>query len=93
VLGGVVGVGTVLYALAIGPLLHLLLPRLTVKSTVPQVVGAGRVPETVTAESGDVVGSAAGTAVDGEPVGQLRTGFHDPVVLDPEQIWADGEGR
>jgi uncharacterized membrane protein YczE len=32
VLGGVVGVGTVLYALAIGPLLHLLLPRLQVRS-------------------------------------------------------------
>ena len=30
-LGGVVGVGTVLYALAIGPLLHLLLPRLQVR--------------------------------------------------------------
>jgi uncharacterized membrane protein YczE len=29
-LGGVVGVGTVLYALSIGPLLHLLLPRLQV---------------------------------------------------------------
>jgi uncharacterized membrane protein YczE len=32
VLGGVVGVGTVRYALAIGPLLHLLLPRLQVRS-------------------------------------------------------------
>ena len=32
VLGGVVGVGTVIYALAIGPLLHLLLPRLEIKS-------------------------------------------------------------
>jgi uncharacterized membrane protein YczE len=32
VLGGVVGVGTVIYALAIGPLLHLLLPRLEVRS-------------------------------------------------------------
>jgi uncharacterized membrane protein YczE len=31
-LGGVVGVGTVLYALAIGPLLHILLPRLQVRS-------------------------------------------------------------
>jgi uncharacterized membrane protein YczE len=31
-LGGVVGVGTVVYALAIGPLLHLLLPRLEVHS-------------------------------------------------------------
>jgi uncharacterized membrane protein YczE len=29
-LGGVVGVGTVAYALSIGPLTHLLLPRLTV---------------------------------------------------------------
>ena len=32
VLGGVVGVGTVVYALAIGPLLHLLLPRLEIRS-------------------------------------------------------------
>jgi uncharacterized membrane protein YczE len=32
VLGGVVGVGTVIYALAIGPLLHLLLPRLEIRS-------------------------------------------------------------
>src|SRR6476619_2989939 len=32
VLGGVVGVGTVVYALAIGPLLHLMLPRLEVRS-------------------------------------------------------------
>jgi uncharacterized membrane protein YczE len=32
ILGGVVGVGTVVYALAIGPLLHLLLPRLAVRS-------------------------------------------------------------
>ena len=31
-LGGVLGVGTVLYALAIGPLLHVLLPRLAVRS-------------------------------------------------------------
>jgi len=29
-LGGTVGIGTVLYAVAIGPLVHLLLPRLTV---------------------------------------------------------------
>ena len=34
-LGGVVGVGTVLYALAIGPLLHLLIPRLQVRSRAP----------------------------------------------------------
>ena len=35
VLGGVVGVGTVVYALAIGPLLHLLLPRLQISSAAP----------------------------------------------------------
>lgn len=32
VLGGTVGVGTVAYALAIGPIVHVLLPRLTVRS-------------------------------------------------------------
>ena len=30
-LGGTVGVGTLAYALAIGPLVHLLLPRFTVR--------------------------------------------------------------
>lgn len=34
-LGGTVGVGTVAYALAIGPLVHVLLPRLTVPEAVP----------------------------------------------------------
>ena len=29
-LGGTVGLGTVLYALSIGPLVHVLLPRMTV---------------------------------------------------------------
>ncbi len=32
VLGGVVGIGTVVYALAVGPLLHVLLPRLQVRT-------------------------------------------------------------
>jgi uncharacterized membrane protein YczE len=32
-LGGTVGVGTVVYALSMGPLVHVLLPRLTVAST------------------------------------------------------------
>ena len=40
-LGGLVGVGTVVYALAIGPLLHLLLPRLQVCD---RSVGADRDP-------------------------------------------------
>ncbi len=34
-LGGTVGIGTVLYALGIGPLVHLLLPRLTIRSAKP----------------------------------------------------------
>ena len=34
-LGGTVGVGTVLYALSIGPLVHVLLPRLTVPAPAP----------------------------------------------------------
>jgi uncharacterized membrane protein YczE len=38
-LGGTVGVGTIAYALAIGPLAHLFLPRLTVRES-------GRVPHT-----------------------------------------------
>lgn len=36
-LGGTVGIGTVLYALAIGPLVHALLPRLAVASPAPAV--------------------------------------------------------
>jgi uncharacterized membrane protein YczE len=36
VLGGTIGVGTVLYAVGIGPLVHVLLPLLTVPERVPQ---------------------------------------------------------
>ncbi len=39
-LGGTVGVGTVTYALSIGPLTHMLLPRLTVKTAPGQEKGA-----------------------------------------------------
>lgn len=42
-LGGTVGVGTVLYAVSIGPLVHLLLPRLNVPAAEPH---ASRVPTT-----------------------------------------------
>jgi uncharacterized membrane protein YczE len=35
VLGGTVGIGTVLYALSIGPLVHVLLPRLTIAQPAP----------------------------------------------------------
>ena len=41
-----VGVGTVLYALSIGPLLHLLLPRLQVRSAADR-------PEPALAATGD----------------------------------------
>jgi uncharacterized membrane protein YczE len=34
-LGGTLGVATVLYALSIGPLVHALLPRLSVRRPVP----------------------------------------------------------
>jgi uncharacterized membrane protein YczE len=48
-MGGVVGVGTVAYALAIGPIMHVLLPRLTVRLEPVGIpappVGAG-LPET-----------------------------------------------
>jgi uncharacterized membrane protein YczE len=46
-LGGSVGVGTVLYALAIGPLVQLLLPRFTVpepKVTTPEASEVPLVP-------------------------------------------------
>ena len=36
-LGGTVGIGTVLYALSIGPLVHVLLPRMTVPRPAPAV--------------------------------------------------------
>jgi uncharacterized membrane protein YczE len=39
-LGGTVGLGTVLYALSIGPLLHVLLPPLTLREPVPAPAGA-----------------------------------------------------
>ncbi len=60
-LGGVVGVGTVVYALAIGPLLHILLPKVQVKAAVEDVptatpgpAGSGR-----QASDADAAGSFA----------------------------------
>jgi uncharacterized membrane protein YczE len=41
-LGGTVGIGTVLYAVAIGPLGHALLPVLTVPRSAPRRAGPGR---------------------------------------------------
>ena len=55
VLGGVVGVGTVVYALAIGPLLHLMLPRLEVRSPALAAVS----PRGAATSQVDVAGEAA----------------------------------
>jgi uncharacterized membrane protein YczE len=44
-LGGTVGVGTVVYALGIGPIVHALLPRLTVAA--PQTVSYSVIPASV----------------------------------------------
>jgi uncharacterized membrane protein YczE len=38
-LGGTVGIGTLLYAVGIGPLVHLLLPRLTIRAALPSPAG------------------------------------------------------
>ncbi|GAA0578042.1 membrane protein YczE [Actinomadura livida] len=46
-LGGTVGVGTVLYAVAIGPLTHVFLPALTIRPRTPEAT-----PETAPAETG-----------------------------------------
>jgi uncharacterized membrane protein YczE len=62
-LGGIVGVGTVLYALLIGPVVQFFLPRLTVRVHHP----ADRADATVHAGSG-------GSAVDGEREGQDARG-------------------
>jgi uncharacterized membrane protein YczE len=48
-LGGTVGIGTALYAVGIGPLVHLLLPRLTIRPGIPRLSssdarGAGPLP-------------------------------------------------
>ena len=40
-LGGTVGIGTVLYAISIGPLVHLLLPRLTIRPGTPRLSSSG----------------------------------------------------
>ncbi len=40
-LGGTVGAGTVLYAAAIGPLVHQMLPALTVRSRAPSAAARG----------------------------------------------------
>jgi uncharacterized membrane protein YczE len=40
-LGGTAGIGTVVYALAIGPLAHVFVPAFTIETT-PRAVGAGR---------------------------------------------------
>jgi uncharacterized membrane protein YczE len=62
-LGGVVGVGTVLYAVLIGPIVHVLLPRLTVDLEEPEPAphpAAAGAPAPV--QSGSAPGSALSAA-------------------------------
>jgi uncharacterized membrane protein YczE len=42
--GGIVGVGTIVYAVAIGPLLHVLLPKLQVSAVTEEQLEPVRVP-------------------------------------------------
>ena len=69
-LGGIVGVGTVLYALLIGHVVQLFLPRLTVRVERPAAAGvrsADRGPAAA-------VPGRGGSAVDGEREGQDARG-------------------
>ena len=61
-LGGSVGVGTVVYALAIGPLVQLLLPRFTVPAAVP--AGAGEAEAAVAGSLEPVGGTPSGSPRD-----------------------------
>jgi uncharacterized membrane protein YczE len=86
-LGGVVGVGTVVYAIAIGPLLHLLLPRLTVRAPAGQQVTEKRIRHTVTAGAPSPISGA-----DDTPEGRT-TQRADRGSVDPEPAREDCEGR
>jgi hypothetical protein len=66
-LGGSVGVGTVLYALAIGPLVQLLLPRFTVPEARP-VPAAGTEAAKTEAAGTEAAGSETEAAVAGTAV-------------------------
>jgi uncharacterized membrane protein YczE len=55
-LGGIVGVGTVLYALLIGPVVQFFLPMLTVRVQAPRAAEVADQPSTAR-----VKGSTAGT--------------------------------
>jgi uncharacterized membrane protein YczE len=64
-LGGVVGVGTVLYAVLIGPIVHVLLPRLTVDLAEPEPAPH---PEAAGAPASVQSGSAPGVQASRWPV-------------------------
>jgi uncharacterized membrane protein YczE len=62
-LGGTVGVGTVLYALGIGPLVHIFLPRFTVPAATPPAA------DTPTAADTPAVADARRSGIAGVPAG------------------------
>lgn len=70
-LGGVLGVGTLAYALAIGPLVHALLPRLTVPGAPPAGTTGRAAP--------DVVADAAGATPEGGPDRSVDPAVEGPV--------------
>ncbi len=70
-LGGVLGVGTLAYALAIGPLVHALLPRLTVPVAPPAGTTGRAAP--------DVVADAAGATPEGGPDRSVDPAVEGPV--------------
>jgi uncharacterized membrane protein YczE len=80
-LGGTVGVGTVVYALAIGPIAHVTIPRLRIPLEEPVVAGGG---DPVLAGAGDPsVPGKPGVAGAGDPsvVGKpVVAGAGDPHV-------------
>jgi uncharacterized membrane protein YczE len=79
VLGGTVGIGTVLYAVSIGPLLHVLLPLLTVGARAGPLPPSARDAPREPASGAD--GREPGASASGRG-GQRREVDEHPVVVD-----------
>ena len=68
--GGVVGVGTVVYAVSIGPLLHLLLPRVQVRPRPANDIASGLGTEADAEPAGPAAPVTAGEAPFSQPEGR-----------------------
>jgi hypothetical protein len=85
-LGGTVGIGTLLYAVGIGPLVHVLLPRFTIRPGPGRAQAAGSHPERVGRGKGK---PPSGGSVDGSgsaPPARFR------VTGRPAPRWQRGQG-